>query len=67
MVHGTLKALKVRFPNPVVIGSNGAVGLYVNYFRNSSSFTKEKWEVQQNLGFCWRLEGLKFEKRQDLT
>jgi hypothetical protein len=67
VVHGTLKALKVRFPNPVVIGSNGAVGLYVNYFRNSSSFTKEKWEVQQNLGFCWRLEGLKFEKRQDLT
>jgi hypothetical protein len=48
-----------------VVGERKEVGFYFRWMRNSDSFVKERAEVQERLGFCWRLEGVKFERRED--
>jgi hypothetical protein len=45
-----------------VVGERKEVGFYFRWMRNSDSFVKERAEVQERLGFCWRLEGVKFER-----
>lgn len=67
MTYGTFQAVKVKFPNVLVVQDNPGVGLYFHYQRNSASFTKEKLEVQRQLGFCWRLEGIKFDKYEQIS
>jgi len=56
----------MKFPKVLVVGEKKEVAFYLQWFRNSEAFTKEKPEVQQRLGFCWRLEGIKVEMRQDI-
>ena len=66
VAFGTFRAQKMKFPKVLVVGEKKEVAFYLQWFRNSEAFTKEKPEVQQRLGFCWRLEGIKVEMRQDI-
>ena len=62
--HGTFSH-KIKFPKLHVVGERGEVGFYFRWMRNSDSFAKETVAVRERLGFCWRLEGAKFERRED--
>jgi hypothetical protein len=62
VLYGTFQAQKVSIASTVSVGDDGHVGVYIRWLTNSEAFKKEKLEVQQRLGFYWRLEGIKFEQ-----